>query len=352
MRLERPRGRLKAALLAAGKGNRLRPATDYIPKPLLPIACSTLLESNLLQVRRFGEVYVVVCHKKELFREYETRYDLRLVDQGEPLGTGHAVLKLADLVKEDLLLVYSDVYLPPGFLDAMLAEKDRYDHLVAVSPVERPWEFGVVRRDGPLLKGIVEKPRKGEEPSNLVVAGAFVLSQSIFDVLRRLGPSPRGEVELTSALTEAAKRGERVGVIEVKPWVDAGRREDFLKAQELLLRDLLSGLREIPSGFRVEGFLIIGEHASISESRLEGPSCIDAEVESSTIGPNVYLQESKVMRSRVRDSVVMRGSLLLGSEVISSIVSMGVSISDSRLLGSITPANVEIICKELSENVI
>lgn len=334
---------MKAALLAAGKGNRLRPATDFIPKPLLPIACSTLLEHNLLQLTQFQEIYVVVCYMRGLFREYEGKYGLKTVDQGEPLGTGHAVLKLADFVRDDLLIIYSDVYLPPGFLNVMLAERDKYDHLVAVAPVERPWEFGVVEREGSLLKRIIEKPKRGEEPSNLVVAGAFLLSQSIFDVLAQLGPSPRGEIELTSALAEVARRGERVGLVEVQPWIDAGRREDFLRAQELLLIDLLLGYRKVPEGFRVENSLIIGEEASTSESRVLGPSCINARVESSIIGPNVYLQRgSRVIRSKVRDSVVMMGSLLRGSEVLSSIISSGARILNSVIVDSITPSAIEV----------
>lgn len=334
---------MRAALLAAGKGNRLRPATDFIPKPLLPIACSTLLEYNLLQLGDFGEIYVVVCYMKELFLEHERKYGIKLIDQGEPLGTGHAVLKLAEFVRDDLLLIYSDVYLPPDFLRLLLAERDKYDHLVAVAPVERPWEFGVVEREGPMMRRIVEKPRRGEEPSNLVVAGAFLLSQSIFDVLQRLGPSPRGEVELTSALTEAASRGEKIGLVEVKPWVDAGRREDFLRAQELLLSDLISGSRRVPEGFKVEGSLVLGREASLSESSLIGPSCINARVEGSVVGSNVYLQDgSLVLRSKVRDSIVMRGSMIRDSEVLSSIISRDVRILSSAITGVITPSGVEL----------
>lgn len=335
---------MKAALLAAGKGNRLRPATDSIPKPLLPIACSTLLEHNLLQLSGFQEIYVVVSYRKELFHWLSEMYGVKLVDQGEPLGTGHAVLKLADHVEEEFLLIYSDVYLPPGFLEVLLSESDKYDHLVAVAPVERPWEFGVVELKGRLLKRIVEKPRKGEEPSKLVIAGAFVLSTSIFDLLREIGPSPRGEIELTSAITEAASRGERVGVVEVNPWVDAGRREDFLIAQEMLLKDMIVGSRKLPMGFKAEGSLIVGSNAEISDSKLEGPCCLNAEVEGSLIGPNVYLQRgSEVSNSVVRSSVVMEGSLIESSEVLSSIISRGSRLRSSRVINSITPEGAEIL---------
>lgn len=334
---------MKAALLAAGRGNRLRPATDHIPKPLLPIACSTLLEHNLLQLSGFNEVYVVISYKKELFSRYGEVYGVKLIDQGEPLGTGHATLKLAELMGEEFLLVYSDVYLPPAFLDSLMREFDKYDHVAAVAPVDRPWEFGVVELEGRKLKRIVEKPRRGEEPSNLVIAGAFILSPSIFDILRELAPSPRGEVELTSAITEAVSRGEEVGVVEVSPWVDAGRREDFLKAQEFLLRDMITGCRKLPEGFKAEGSILIGRNAEIFESEIEGPCCLDAEIRGSLVGFNTYLQSgSEVISSVVRNSVVMGGSSIRDSEVISSIVSARSKVLNSKLVDSILPEGVEV----------
>jgi NDP-sugar pyrophosphorylase family protein len=340
---------LKVALLAAGKGNRLRPATDSIPKPLLPIACSTLLDHNLALLNS-PEVYVVVCYMKELFLGYRSKYGVNLVDQGEPLGTGHAVLKLEDSVKEDLLLLYSDIYIPPGFLEIFLSERDKYDHLVAVAPVERPWEFGVIEAEGNLLKRIVEKPRRGEEPSNLVVAGVFLLSQSIFDILRGLGPSPRGEIELTSAITEAVERGERVGIVRMSPWVDAGRREDFLLAQELLLNDMISGLRRVPEGFRVEGSLIIGRNAEMN-GNFDGPCCIDGKLIDSKVA-KAYIQQSEVIGSTIRNSIVMSGSLINRSSIESSIISKGSSVINSKLLNSINASGTSIEGCEVDNDLI
>ncbi len=341
---------LKVALLAAGKGNRLRPATDSIPKPLLPIACSNLLDHNLALLNS-PEVYVVTCYMKELFLEYRSKYGVNLVDQGEPLGTGHAVLKLEDLVKEELLLLYSDIYIPPGFLETFLSERDKYDHLVAVAPVERPWEFGVIEAEGKLLKRIVEKPKRGEEPSNLVVAGVFFLSQSIFDILRSLGPSPRGEIELTSAITEAVERGERVGIVRISPWVDAGRREDFLLAQELLLNDMISGLRRVPEGFKVEGSSIIGRNAEIDGSYFDGPCCLDGKLVDSKVA-KAYLQQSEVIGSTVRNSVVMSGSSIRRSIIESSIISKGSSIISSKLLNSINASGTYIKGCEIYDGLI
>ncbi len=341
---------MKVALLAAGKGNRLRPATDSIPKPLLPIACSTLLEHNLTLLNS-PEVYVVVCYMKELFLEYRSKYGVNLVDQGEPLGTGHAVLKLEDSVRDDLLLLYSDIYIPPGFIEFFLSEGDEYDHLVAAAPVERPWEFGVIEAEGKLLKRIVEKPKRGEEPSNLVVAGVFLLSQSIFDILRGLGPSPRGEIELTSAITEAVKRGERVGIVRMSPWVDAGRREDFLLAQELLLNDMVSGLRRVPEGFKVEGSLIIGRNAEIDGSNLDGPCCLDGKLIDSRV-VKAYLQRSEVIGSTIRNSIVMSGSFVRGSLIESSIISKGSSVINSKLSNSINASGTSIEGCEVDSDLI
>lgn len=327
---------MKAALLAAGKGKRLRPATDGRPKPLLPIAGSTLFEFNLSLISDF-DVYTVVSYRKELFLEMSMELGFKVIDQGNPMGTGHAVMRLGEEVMDDFLLLYSDIYLPPNTVGRILSLSERYDHVVAVAPVDRPWEFGVVDLSSGLLKRIVEKPRRGEEPSDLVVAGAFFLSQSIFDHLADVGLSPRGEVELTDALTLAASRGERVGVVTVSPWVDAGRLPDFLKAQRYLLNDMISGERPLPKGYSLEEDILVSGTAIIEESYLEGPAVISGLLKESRIGPYTYLEQgSQVRESEVYNSVIMKGSVLSHAKVENSLISDRCQLSESKLIDSVT----------------
>ncbi len=336
---------MKAALLAAGKGNRLLPATEARPKPLLPIAGSTLFEYNLITVKDESPIYAVVSYKKNLFSKLSEEYGFSLVDQGAPLGTGHAVLRLEEFIKESFLLVYSDVYIPPKTKDLIISSADKYDHIAAVSPVARPWEFGVIDLKDGLLNRIVEKPDKGKEPSNLVIAGAFYLSQTIFDYLKNIRISPRGEIELTDALTLAARNGEKVGVIEISPWVDAGRPSDFLKAQRLLFQDVIAGYRLKPKNFELEeGGILISEKAELVNSEILGPLAIgQCEVANSKLHPYVYLEDgSKVRSSKLENSIAMKGSSINSSEVKDSLITDSSIISRSKLMSVVTAPSVRM----------
>ncbi len=335
---------MKAALLAAGKGKRLLPATEARPKPLLPIAGSTLFEYNLLAIRNELPIYTVVSYKKDLFSKLSDKYGFFLIDQGIPLGTGHAVLRLEDFIKDDFLLIYSDVYVPPETKDLLISSADRYDHVVAVSPVDRPWEFGVVDLKDGLLNKIVEKPNQGEEPSNLVIAGAFYLSQTIFDHLKDVKVSPRGEIELTDALTLAARRGEKVGLVEISPWVDAGRPSDFLKAQRLLFRDVIIGNRPKPKGFELEDNILISRKAELSDSEVSGPLAIGkCEVMNSKLYPYIYLEDgSRVASSKMENSIAMRGSIINLSNIKDSLITDSSIISESKLVKVVTASSVRI----------
>ncbi len=334
---------MKAALLAAGKGKRLRPATEARPKPLLPIAGSTLFEFNFSLIRD-KETYAVVSYRKELFVELSDRLGFRVIDQGRPMGTGHAVMRLGEEVRDDFLLLYSDIYLPPDSIGRIESLSDSFDHVVAVTPVDRPWEFGVVELSSGLLRRIVEKPRRGEEPSNLIVAGAFYLSQTILDHLMDVPLSPRGEIELTDALTLAASRGERVGVVTISPWVDAGRPRDFLLAQRYLMNDMIGGERPLPSGYTLEGDILLSGTGALEDSEMEGPAVVAGLVRESTIGSYTYLEGgSSVTGSKVTNSVIMRGSEVLRSSISDSLVADEGRIEGSSLEGCVTAPSLRVV---------
>jgi len=340
---------LKVVLLAAGEGKRLRPATLSRPKPLLPIAGATLLDFHISSLKKsYQDLSLVVSYKKELFNPYK-ELGIKVIDQGIPLGTGHAVKILEGRVKGDFLLVYSDVYFPPKFDEELLTMADGYDHVVAVTPVSEPWEYGVVHVEDGLLKRIIEKPRRGEEPSNLIVAGAFLLSETIFDHLKEIGPSPRGEMELTDAITLAAEKGEKVLIVEISPWVDAGRLKDFLYAQKLLLYDIISGKRQIPSDLRLEEDILLGCDISLESVEIKGPVVIgpSVKVTDSYVGPNTYLEGScRISDSEITGSIIMAGSLMADSKLTNSIVADNSKIDRTSANEIIVAPNTEVIgCK-------
>ncbi len=304
---------MRAVLLAAGEGKRLRPATLSRPKPFLPLAGTTLFNHNLRCLNELGvrDPVVVINYMKERVSQLLDSIGIRWVDQGEPKGTGHALMVAREWVRGKFVVSYSDVYLPcKVFREAASVNSD---YVVVAARVETPWEFGVIKLEDGKFKGIVEKPPRGEEPSNLVVAGLFVFNDSIFDYLELLKPSPRGEYELTEAITTAAEKD--IAVVISDEWLDAGRPRDFLKAQRILF-----------NGSRVH------ETSRVINSKIIPPVIVgpNSEVRDSTIGPFVYLEgENRVSNATVSDSVLMRGS-----EVLESDVSWAILADGSRVLKS------------------
>ena len=313
---------MKAALLAAGEGKRLRPITFDRPKPVIPLAGFSLAEYHLSNLARAGvtEVVVVVGYGEAKVREAlgtGERFgpSITYVRQEKQLGTAHA-LKVCEeyLRSEDLfLLLYSDVYIPPSTIKELAREAEGRGGSVAVASVDRPWEFGVVEYDDEFnLKSIIEKPPKGEEPSNLVIAGAFALRASIFEEIASVQPSPRGELELTDAITAlSAKNPVRIVSIGNR-WTDAGRPGDLLRASRLLLEDVALG--KVPDELvtLLEGeFISSGE--SLGRTDVRGPAYIGPDVElraNCQVGPYVSIEGSASLgnNSVVRNSILLRGA--------------------------------------------
>lgn len=310
---------MKAGVLAAGKGKRLRPITISRPKPLIPLAGTSLLDYHISALFKSGvtEISVLVGHLHELVENHLLAHNrVKIFKQKELMGTGDALLNLESSLSGDFILTYADVYFQWNKLDELISAKERADHVVGVARVRDPWNYGVVLQEDGYLKRIVEKPKRGEEPSNMVVAGVFLFSQTIFDHLRGINLSPRGEYELTDAITRAAMRGDKVILVDLgDKWTDIGRFEDIFSAQENLFNDILSGFTDpLPERARVEGSLIIGGDFRVEEDvRMEGPAYIGkGSVIRGSLGKYVTLEEENVIgkNSSVEDSILMKRASL------------------------------------------
>ena len=233
-----------AIIPAAGLGTRLLPATRAVPKELLPVYDTPLLQFALDEAAAAGvRRLVVVTHEsKPAIARYlgpdpdlaamlrragkidladrmqcspaSPRIEIRIVHQEAPLGHGHAVLRarehvlpgpVAVLLPDDLILGH------PGMAD--LAEAKTMAggaHVVAVTEVPRAElsRYGVLRPDAPTrsrlirASGMVEKPRPEVAPSTLAVVGRYLLDARIFEDLARARPGAGGEIQLTDAIAE------------------------------------------------------------------------------------------------------------------------------------------------------
>ncbi len=210
---------MDAIILAAGLGTRLRPHTLTTPKPLLPVQGRPILDWIIGALPPVDRLIVVVNYLAEQVEAYlRTQTHVNkwtTVRQDVPRGTGDALRVCRAHVQSDRLLVLNadDLY---GTADlAALASKPM--GLLAHS-VDEPRKYGIVfrRPDGTLDK-LIEKPDlDGRQLANI---GAYLFPKSVFDI--ELPLSPRGEYEITDAVSGLAKVGA-YHVVEAKFWLPIG----------------------------------------------------------------------------------------------------------------------------------
>lgn len=302
---------MKAVVLAAGEGVRLKPITSTRPKHLIKVGEKPLLKHCLDAVKDSGinEVLIVTHYMADVIRNYfgdGKDYGLKIeyVEQKAVLGTGNAVSLAEPYVKEDFLLVYGDLLFAPDAVKNVIAlhQKEKPAATMSVVPVEKPEEYGIVKLENEkYVTRIIEKPRREEAPTNLANAGIYVFSTEIFEKIKKTSASVRGEWEITDALSLLLKEEKKVLAVKMSKndWIDIGRPWDLLEANRWALMRMqhkVHGLVE--NGAHLVGPITVAETARIrSGAYIEGPAFIDAE---SDIGPNCYIRPYTSIGKKVR----------------------------------------------------
>jgi len=224
---------MQAVILAAGKGTRLRPLTDRIPKPLISVGGKPILEYTLsILPPEVTEVLLVVGHKsdaiKDYFRNQFGDVALTYIEQIEQKGTAHALALARPHLKDGhfLLLSSDDLYHPDDLKDAVR----KMEPVVLVSESETPERFGscLVDADG-CLKEVFEK--KKDPPTNIVNVGAYVLHCDIFNIPVPI--LPNGEWNLAEQVGNWAKE-RRVYALKTRFWHPINNWEELKEAERSL----------------------------------------------------------------------------------------------------------------------
>ena len=181
---------MKAMILAAGEGTRLRPLTSNTPKPLLLVAGKPFLTHVLEALREAGvtEVTILVGWKANRIKEFygdgnELGMSITYLEQKERLGTADAVRFAQSITDEPFICLNGDVVVSGEDLKEMrrLHEKSGVTVMGAVE-VEDPSSFGVLETKEGMLVRVIEKPSR--PPSNLINAGMFVFTPEIFHAIK------------------------------------------------------------------------------------------------------------------------------------------------------------------------
>lgn len=226
---------MKTVVLAAGKGVRMLPLTENIPKVLVEVNGKPFLYYLLKNLEKagFSEFGLIVGYKKEKVADFVRKYkfNAKLIEQKEQLGTADAVNKAKDFTNgENFIVVSGD-----NFFDAKdMAKFNRNDDInyIAGFKVENPERYGVLATKNDMLVRIHEKPK--EFVGNLINAGMYKFTPEIFDAINKIGKSPRGEYELTDAISILAEKG-KVKVIKLENfWKDFGKLDDISLMEKFL----------------------------------------------------------------------------------------------------------------------
>jgi len=328
---------MKAVILAAGDGSRLRPLTLYRPKCMIPLAGKPILEHLLwaLKENEIEEILLIIGYRKELVQNYfrdgkEFGVKLHYVEQKKLCGTAHAMSLSEEYVSdEDFLMIYGDLLIDPSVVKGTLQKYSEKNVItLTLTTVEKPNRYGIVQTEKDQVTKIVEKP-KSKEFGNLANVGVYVFSKKIFKAIPKTGKSQRKEIEITDTLNLLIKEGVPIASVTIEPgnWLDVGRPWDLLEANRRVLKQShLENKGELEKGAYLKGPIGIGTGTKIrAGAYIEGPVWIG---EGSDIGPNCYIRPFTSVGKGVRigNACEIKNSLILNQTHIGHMSYVGDSI--------------------------
>jgi len=346
--IRRPRGsgRMKGVLLSGGTGSRLRPLTHTGPKQLVPVANKPVIEYAISDLKEAGitEIGVVLGHKgREEIQELlgdGSKYGIEItyIVQGNPLGLAHAVGCARDFVGESDFVVYlGDNMLRHGVASLIESfQAGDYGAGIALQEVSNPESFGVADIDqhGAVTQ-LVEKP--DDPPSNLALIGMYVFSPAVFDVINRLEPSWRGELEITDAIQLLLDDGLAIDSHVVTGWwKDTGKPEDILEANRLVLEDKqLETAGIIEDGATTDGRIELAESSVIEDGAVvRGPVSIAENTiikEGTYVGPYTSIgPDSRLEAIHIENSVVIGNSeITANGRIVDSLLGQSANVESA-----------------------
>jgi UDP-N-acetylglucosamine diphosphorylase / glucose-1-phosphate thymidylyltransferase / UDP-N-acetylgalactosamine diphosphorylase / glucosamine-1-phosphate N-acetyltransferase / galactosamine-1-phosphate N-acetyltransferase len=347
---------MRAVILTAGEGTRMRPLTLTRPKTMLPVGGKPLLEYNVEALRDAGikDITMVVGYQKEAVKEYfndgnDLGININYVTQEERLGTAHAIGKVTDAMETDddaIIVTNGDIILGNALIKSLINKynESKAQSILVLTEVDDPSSFGVVELEGDHIKDIVEKPSPGEAPSNLINAGIYLFDRSIFSAIEITEKSERGEYEITDSLKIQINQGKKVlGLKSQDKWIDVGRPWEFLELNEHFLEESESEIEgEIEDGATIHGPIILKKGSIIrAGTYIIGPVYIG---ENCDIGPNTFLRKHTSIGNDVNvgNAVEIKNSIIMDGTNVNHLSYVGDSIigADCNIAAGTNIANL------------
>lgn len=222
-------------IMAGGKGTRLRPFTNILPKPLIPIGDTPIVERIINQFNQFGcdNFYLTVNYMKNMIKAYfdekEKNYNVHYIEEEKPLGTGGSLHLLIDNIDKTFFVSNCDILIEGNYAEMMKYHKENNNKVTLISSLKHyTIPYGIIEiNDDSTVKNMVEKP----EYDYLVNTGMYILEPEC------LADIPENTFyHITDLINEYIKQGEKVGVFPVSEnaWLDMGQFKEMEKMLEKL----------------------------------------------------------------------------------------------------------------------
>ena len=279
-------------VLAGGFGTRLRPWTESVPKPLLPILDKTMIEHvvDVLPESKVDRVLIAAGYGIEKMREHfegiPLPYEVVIVEEKEPLGTGGAIANCKDYLSEGVFCVINGDVITSLRVEEMLDFHNRNGGIATISlwEVEDPSRFGVAdykTETGKIMR-FQEKPSIEEAYSNLINAGTYILEPEIFKLM------PEGAHSIERDVYEDLAATGGLNGYPFEGWfVDAGTPSSFVEATQVCIS------KERFSSGHVKDLSWFGKGSKNS-----------GEIHRSSLGPAANVGKG----SKIQDSVILEGA--------------------------------------------
>ncbi|KEZ93114.1 nucleotidyltransferase family protein [Nonlabens ulvanivorans] len=225
---------LECMIMAGGRGKRLSPLTDSIPKPMLPLGDKPIIEHNIDRLISYGiqKIYISVKYLGEQLEAYfgdgsSKGIQIEYIWEEEPLGTAGA-LKLVDKFNTDyVLLMNSDLFTSVNFEEMyLLLLKENADMVVASTEYKVDVPYAVFETDGNRVKAFKEKPSYIYQSN----AGIYILKKSLIDQMTK-----NKYCDITDVMEKLVQDGGKLVYDPILGfWIDIGKPSDYKQAQEFI----------------------------------------------------------------------------------------------------------------------
>lgn len=318
---------MKAVILAGGKSTRTEPLTITKPKPMLKIANKTIIEHNLEQLKGLVNEAVIIIGfmgnkiKKHLGKKHNN-IKIRYVKQKQQLGTANALSVSKRYAGERFIVMYGDDVYDKEDIKKCLKHKNK--NIILIGKVKNPKDFGVCDIKNRKLKKIKEKQKRPR--SNKVNTGLYVLNKDIFEEIKNIKKSKRGEYELTDAINLLAKK-QKILCVTAKSWIPVPYSWSLLEANEFLLKKIKTKIQgKLEKNATIKGQAVIGKNTIVKGGAyIEGPVIIG---KSCIIGPNCYIRlyTSVGNNCKIGNGVEVKNSIVMDNTKIPHLSYVGDSV--------------------------